>query len=168
MYDVRLYDEMPACGMNWPPDLTEVTTYLGVRTFFLSILISTMTLLTSATQRKDVKAAFHALLKAESWVECTGRIQQELRNRNSPSSITLLPSVIERVPVMLFAGDQDFICNYLGIESLIQNMEWAGSQGLGTVETKSWSVDGSPAGTWVSSRNLTYVKVRCSSVHTAC
>lgn len=110
-----------------------------------------------------MKAALHASIKAESWVECTGRVQQELRNRNSPSSITLLPSVIERVPVMLFAGDQDFICNYVGIESLIQNMEWAGNKGLGKVETKSWSVDGSPAGTWVTSRNLTYVKVRHQS-----
>lgn len=67
--------------------------------------------------------------------------------------------MLERVPVMLYAGDQDFICNYVGIESLIQNMEWLGSQGLGTVETKSWSVNGAPAGTWVNSRNLTYVKV---------
>lgn len=31
VYDVRLYDDMPACGMNWPPDLPDVTTYLGVR-----------------------------------------------------------------------------------------------------------------------------------------
>ena len=30
---------------------------------------------------------------------------------------------------------------------------------LQTVETKSWSVDNVPAGTWVESRNLTYVKV---------
>lgn len=27
------------------------------------------------------------------------------------------------------------------------------------MQTQSWSVDGTPAGTWVSSRNLTYVKV---------
>lgn len=32
---------------------------------------------------------------------------------------------------MLFAGDQDFICNYVGIESLIQGMEWNGETGLG-------------------------------------
>lgn len=32
---------------------------------------------------------------------------------------------------MLFAGDQDFICNYMGIEALIANMEWSGEKGLG-------------------------------------
>lgn len=28
-----------------------------------------------------------------------------------------------------------------------------------TVKTQTWSVEGQPAGTWVSSRNLTYVKI---------
>lgn len=30
VYDVRLYDAVPACGMNWPPGLQEVTKYLDV------------------------------------------------------------------------------------------------------------------------------------------
>lgn len=30
VYDVRLFDESPACGMNWPFDLPDVTKYLGV------------------------------------------------------------------------------------------------------------------------------------------
>ncbi|KAH8118416.1 KEX1 protein [Phellopilus nigrolimitatus] len=142
VYDVRLYDKAPACGMNWPPDLPDVTKYLD---------------------RKDVVRAFHADAKSESWVECDGRVGRELRNRNSPSSITILSKLIEKLPVMLFAGDQDFICNYMGIESLIRDMEWSGEKGLGTVETQTWSVDNVPAGTWVESRNLTYVKIFNSS-----
>lgn len=31
VYDVRLSDTFPACGMNWPPDLSGVTDYLRVR-----------------------------------------------------------------------------------------------------------------------------------------
>ena len=31
IYDIRLSDTSPACGMNWPPDLAEVTPYLAVR-----------------------------------------------------------------------------------------------------------------------------------------
>ena len=34
MYDIRLSDTAPACGMNWPPDLAEITPYLGVRSPF--------------------------------------------------------------------------------------------------------------------------------------
>ncbi|KLO08516.1 KEX1 protein [Schizopora paradoxa] len=138
VYDVRKYDTLPACGMNWPEDLSEATNYLD---------------------RKDVKAALNANAKSESWVECNGRIGGEITNRGVSSSVTLLPSLLEKIPIMLFAGDQDFICNYVGIENLISALSWNGQQGLGTVETKSWSVDGTPAGTWVESRNLSYVKI---------
>lgn len=41
---------------------------------------------------------------------------------------------------MLYAGDQDFICNYMGIESLINDMEWQGQKGLGVCEITSMKV----------------------------
>ncbi|KAH7926806.1 alpha beta-hydrolase [Leucogyrophana mollusca] len=138
IYDVRLEDDYPFCGMQWPPDLKNISSYLA---------------------RKDVINAFHASAKSESWVECLGRVGTELHDKQSASSITLLPGVLEKIPVLLFAGDQDFICNYMGIESMIKSMTWNGERGLGTVQTKSWAVNGVPAGTWVSSRNLTYTKI---------
>lgn len=30
IYDVRLVDDWPACGMNWPPDLPDVYQFLRV------------------------------------------------------------------------------------------------------------------------------------------
>ena len=128
VYDVRLLDKSPACGLNWPEPLPEVTRYLGVSMPFLHFYEVS---LIGLEQRSDVVRALHAEAKSESWVECNGRVGHELRNRNSPSSITLLPKLVERVPVMLFAGDQDFICNYMGIEALIAGMEWSGEKGLG-------------------------------------
>jgi carboxypeptidase D len=29
-YDIRLMDTWPACGMNWPPDLEQITPWLRV------------------------------------------------------------------------------------------------------------------------------------------
>jgi len=31
VYDVRLTDDYPACGMSWPPELSDVYMYLRVR-----------------------------------------------------------------------------------------------------------------------------------------
>ncbi|KAI0080868.1 alpha/beta-hydrolase [Panus rudis PR-1116 ss-1] len=139
MYDVRLDDSFPQCGMNWPPDLKDIYTYL---------------------QREDVVRAFHATSASTKWTECRGSIHTAFSARKSNSSITVLPKILERgVPVMIFAGDQDLICNYMGLEAMIQSMRWNGDQGLGTVQTQSWSVNATPAGTWVTSRNLTYVKI---------
>jgi carboxypeptidase D len=82
-----------------------------------------------------------------------------MAHQKSESSITLVPRILEKIPIMLFAGDQDLICNYVGIEALISALTWNGGTGLGKVQTQSWTVDGTPAGTWVTSRSLTYVKV---------
>jgi len=30
VYDVRLEDDEPACGMQWPPDLKDISSYLAV------------------------------------------------------------------------------------------------------------------------------------------
>ncbi len=113
--------------MNWPYDLKNVTLYLRVRS------LSPRWLLTyyPSKQRPDVVNALHAQAKSEAWVECLGRIHGELRQKNAPSSVTVLPRVLEKIPVLLFAGDQDLICNYVGQESLIQSLTWNGGTGLG-------------------------------------
>ncbi|KAG8960390.1 Cell death protease [Tulasnella sp. 419] len=110
VYDIRLSDEWPACGMNWPPDLSAVTQYL---------------------RRRDVIHALHADQKAEAWTECDGNVFAQFNVRKSPSSVTLLPALLEKIDVLLFAGDQDYICNHLGIEHIIENLEWRGEKGLG-------------------------------------
>ncbi|KII94629.1 hypothetical protein PLICRDRAFT_127694 [Plicaturopsis crispa FD-325 SS-3] len=138
IYDVRLEDTSPACGMNWPPDLKDITKYLG---------------------RSDVVNALHASAKSTSWTECQGTIHQAFNDATSVPSITLFPKLLQQIPILLFAGDQDFICNYVGIEALVQDLTWNGEKGLGKVQTQSWNVNNTPAGTWVSSRNLTYVKM---------
>ena len=83
-----------------------------------------------------------------------------LQNHKSPSSITLLPKVAEKIRVMLFAGDQDVICNYVGQERMIEKLEWRGAKGMQGAETKKWVVNGTDAGTWQEARGLSYVKVR--------
>jgi len=86
-------------------------------------------------------------------------VHRAFKEAKEESSVTILPRVLAKIPVLLFAGDQDLLCNYLGIENIIKDLKWNGETGLGTVQTQSWSVNGTNVGTWVSSRNLTYVKV---------
>jgi hypothetical protein len=76
-------------------------------------------------------SALHAEAKSEAWVECQSRIHSELNLKGSESSVTVLPRILEKIPVLLFAGDQDLICNYVGQESLIQSLTWNGGTGLG-------------------------------------
>ncbi|KAF8632313.1 hypothetical protein AX15_001936 [Amanita polypyramis BW_CC] len=138
IYDVRLDDTKPDCGMNWPPDIKPITTYLD---------------------RPDVVNALHATDHSGKWVECRGTIHSHFDEQRLNASITILPKVLSKIPVLIYAGDQDLICNYVGLEAMMKAMTWNGGTGLGTVQTQSWSVNNMPAGTWVTSRNLTYTKI---------
>ncbi|KIJ56496.1 hypothetical protein M422DRAFT_238123 [Sphaerobolus stellatus SS14] len=138
IYDIRLTDTSPACGLNWPTDLTDITKYL---------------------RRKDVIDALHAKDKSEAWRECNGIVGGHLRNSKSKASIELFPKLLDKIKMLLFVGDQDLICNSLGMEYLIENLQWQNQTGLGEVKPQGWSVNGTDAGTWVEARNLTYVKI---------
>ncbi len=142
MYDVRLKDVYPSCGMNWPPDLKDVTPYL---------------------RKQEVVSALHVNSnKVTGWQECNGAVGAEFRAKHSTPSIELLPDILEEVDVLLFSGAEDLICNHLGTESFISNMEWNGGKGFETTPgnwapRREWTFEGQQAGFWQSARNLTYV-----------
>ena len=142
MYDVRLHDEFDSCGMNWPPDLETVTPYL---------------------QRTDVTAALNIDSdKRTGWHECSGAVSGNFRARNSKPSVQFLPDLLGEMPVVLFSGEQDLICNHLGTEEIINNLEWNGGKGFelspGTwAPRRDWVFEGESAGIYQEARNLTYV-----------
>jgi carboxypeptidase D len=141
MYDIRLRDDS-SCGMNWPPDLATVTPYL---------------------RRADVIAALNINSdKKTGWQECNGAVSGHFRAKNSEPSIRFLPELLTQVPIALFSGDKDFICNHLGTEAMIDGMSWNGGKGFelspGVVSPRrDWTFEGEPAGTYQEARNLTYV-----------
>ena len=143
MYDVRLTDSYPSCGMNWPPDLTDVTPYL---------------------RRQDVITALHVNPdKRTGWTECTGAVSSAFRAAHSTPSIKMLPGLLEAgVPLLLFSGAEDLICNHLGTEAFLSTMKWSGGTGMelspGVLAPKrNWDFEGKSAGIYQEARNLTYV-----------
>ena len=147
MYDVRLTDSSPACGMNWPTTLSAMYDYL---------------------RRPDVRKALHVdeRHKPEAWVECNSNVGSAMRrDTSSPPSVQLLPGLLEKgIKVMLFAGEEDLICNAIGVRRAAENLEWGGSKGFGDDHpAQDWYVNGSLAGTWRTARNLTYVGIKGGS-----
>jgi carboxypeptidase D len=142
MYDIRLKDTSPACGMNWPPDLEQVTPYL---------------------RREDVMNALHINREHRNgWQECNGAVGSAFSAQKSAPSVRLLPDILSNIPVVLFSGDKDLICNHLGTEELIHNLEWNGGKGFETspgawAPRRQWTFEDQPAGFYQEARNLTYV-----------
>lgn len=146
MYDVRLTDTSPACGMNWPTTLSAMYDYL---------------------RRADVRKALHVdeAHKPEAWVECNSNVGSAMRrDTTSPPSVQLLPELLEKgVKVMLFAGEEDLICNSIGVRRTAENLVWGGAKGFGDHPAQDWYVNGTLAGTWRTARNFTYVGIKGAS-----
>jgi carboxypeptidase D len=142
MYDVRLTDAFPQCGMNWPPDLAYVTPYL---------------------RKPEVVAALNVSPKKNTgWVECNTDIGLAFNVQKSQPAIDLLPDILKEVRVLLFSGAEDLICNHMGTEAFISKMEWNGGKGFETspgnwAPRRDWVFEGEAAGFWQEARNLTYV-----------
>lgn len=149
MYDIRLTDDFPSCGMAWPPDLAYVTPYLN---------------------QGNVTAAIHINTdKRTGWTECNGSVSSKFRASHSKPSRELLPGLLEsEIRIMLFSGAKDYICNHLGTEDFISNMKWSGATGLELspgvlAPRKDWEFEGEAAGYYQEARNLTYVLIHNSS-----
>lgn len=142
MYDIRLKDDHPSCGMSWPKDLNRVTPYL---------------------QRQDVVEALNINPgKKTGWTECTGAVSMSFKAEHSVPAIKLLPQLLNSgLRVLLFSGDRDLICNHRGTEALIHNMKWLGGTGFETspgewAARHDWTFEGEPTGVYQHARNLTY------------
>ncbi|KAK9450156.1 Alpha/Beta hydrolase protein [Limtongia smithiae] len=145
MYDVRKFDTYPACGGNWPDDLVYVTPYLRTQAVIDALHVN-----------PDKKTG---------WTECSGAVSRAFSAHNSRPAIELLPGILEQIPVLMFNGDQDMICNHLGNEDFISQMKFNG--GLGFEETpggtwaprEEWTLDNEAVGLYQAARNLTYVLI---------
>lgn len=63
------------------------------------------------------------------------------------------------LPVLIYAGDKDFICNWLGNEAWTNKLEWSGSKGFSKAPVRKWKVDGKHAGDVKNYENFTFLRV---------
>ena len=66
----------------------------------------------------------------------------------------------DNVPALIYAGDVDFICNYLGNRAWTFNLEWSSGDDFRAAEEREWSISGGdPVGLVRSSGGLTFLQV---------
>jgi len=63
------------------------------------------------------------------------------------------------VDVLIYAGDADFICNWMGNKAWTLALEWPGAGGFTAAADHDWEVAGQKAGTARSSGGFTFLQV---------
>ncbi|KNZ51207.1 hypothetical protein VP01_404g8 [Puccinia sorghi] len=115
-------------------------------------------------------AALHATAKTGKWALCNDTIGADSLSgtemwvpKSTPSS-TLIPALVKKLKVMIYAGDQDYMCNSLGLNRSISEMEWNGQRGFGvddqgrSILPQDYYVNGTKQGSWTEARGLSFVK----------
>jgi len=76
----------------------------------------------------------------------------------------LVPGILEEIPVLVYAGDADFICNWLGNQAWAEALPWPGNSDfsakeLQDLEMATGEYSGKKIGKFKSSGNFTFVRI---------
>ncbi|KAI9301398.1 Alpha/Beta hydrolase protein [Cunninghamella echinulata] len=79
------------------------------------------------------------------------------RIKSSASHVTNLLN--NDIPVLMYAGDADFICTHYGIQAWVEQLEFENSQEFRNGKLKPWSMNGKDAGLIQQGGGLTYLRI---------
>jgi len=73
----------------------------------------------------------------------------------------LVPGILAQIPVLIYAGDADFICNWLGNHAWTEALVWPGQKDFNNVELGKFTMadSGKHVGDIKSSGNLTFLRI---------
>jgi len=73
----------------------------------------------------------------------------------------LVPGILEQIPILIYAGDADFICNWLGNKAWTEALEWPGQKKYAAApfDSLKLTADGSKIGHVKSSGNFTFIQL---------
>jgi cathepsin A (carboxypeptidase C) len=72
---------------------------------------------------------------------------------------TFIPELLKEIPVLIYAGDADYICNWLGNQAWTEALEWSGKSKFNKADIKSFKVNGEEAGKYKAAGNFTFMQI---------
>lgn len=111
-------------------------------------------------QLQSTKDALHVSKESSAWKPCNMIVHAKftydwMKNFNGLVS----PLVEGGVKVLVYAGDADFIVNWMGCKAWTLELEWSQKQAFQNLKDTDWKVDGKTAGKIRSLAGLTFIQV---------
>ncbi|XP_020214530.1 serine carboxypeptidase-like [Cajanus cajan] len=109
--------------------------------------------------QQDVKTAL-GVRDDLQYVLCNRKVHKAMVQDWMRNLEVMIPSLLEDgIKLLVYAGDKDLICNWLGNSWWVRAMEWSGQQKFRTSPTLKFVVDGAEAGSLNSYGPLSFLKV---------
>ena len=95
------------------------------------------------------------------WEMCSGKVHEDMMADWMRNLEPTIPPMLESgLRVMIYAGENDFICNWLGNHRWVKAMEWSGRAAFNAAMPEPFVVDGTTAGDVTELEgSLSFVKV---------
>jgi len=106
----------------------------------------------------SVQKALGVSPKAD-WTDCNQIVHTLLLGDWMTNLDVKIPSLLNDYRVLVYSGENDFICNWVGGSYWVSQLPWKGNSIFNQTNWKDWHVAGSVAGKAKSALNLTFLKV---------
>ncbi|PAV19042.1 serine carboxypeptidase [Pyrrhoderma noxium] len=129
VYDVRTDDD------SYPPDITNFLTN---------------------------KTLMNIIGAESTWVESNDDVYSNFASTGDwmHNSAPDLAAVVDAgVRTVIYDGDADFICNYMGFEAMVNNLQTKFSSEYAAQSFDTYTVDGKPAGLFKNAGTFSYIRV---------
>jgi cathepsin A (carboxypeptidase C) len=109
---------------------------------------------------EKTREALGITTKSSSWSSCNMAVNQQFKNDWMKSQqYTIPPLLANNIRVLIYAGDADFICNWMGNKAWTLDLDWNGKTAFNNAVDHDWNVDGKKAGTVRTASNFTFLQV---------
>ncbi len=110
----------------------------------------------------DVKQALG--VEVSSFQNCNSDVNRQFYSNGDSMMpiVRYVPDVLAKIPVLIYAGDADFICNWLGNRAWTDALKWPGQGAYSSAQTKnltSSAVSGGAYGTIKSASGLSFARI---------
>ncbi|KAH3758304.1 Serine carboxypeptidase family protein [Pelomyxa schiedti] len=129
-YDVRYFNGDPL-----DPNIDALTVYLNT---------------------PDIKSSLNA---TTDWSFGNGAVQMHLQSDVVRPAVDTLTYLLDYYPIIVYSGQFDLVCNLLGSENILTNLDWAGNADYKNAVQEPWLIDGATVGFTKTARTLTHTIV---------
>jgi cathepsin A (carboxypeptidase C) len=96
----------------------------------------------------------------QEWEQCNYDVNGMFKNDWMKNFENQIPELLEDgVKVLIYAGDLDFICNWIGNKAWTKALEWSGKDEFNAAEDNAWMVNGEKHGELRNHENFSFLRV---------
>ncbi|KAF3913562.1 hypothetical protein ABW20_dc0105373 [Dactylellina cionopaga] len=70
-----------------------------------------------------------------------------------------MPEVLKQIPALVFSGDKDLICNWLGVKGWTEALDWTGKVAFNAAQLQPYMANGAEAGQIKGANGLTFARI---------